>query len=409
MIRILKKEDCCGCTACYSSCPTSAISMKPDDEGFKYPVIDLDKCVNCGLCDKVCPMQSSAKNRQQKYGAVYAIQNKNEEARFESTAGGFFSVIADKILAGGGYVCAAGWQGSSHIVVTHKIIHDYFGLSEMRGSKYVQSDLNDVYSEIKTLVKQGKRCLFVGTPCQVNGIRKAIGFSPLLITIDLLCLGVSSPKIFDMWMEYLEEKYKDHVSIVLFRDKSFGYSTANVRVQFETGRKLEQKYDAKVYLKTFFNGYNVRPSCYDCKFRSAARVSDFTIGDYHQIAQVNKEMDDDKGTTIVWINSKEGTEIFDDIKDRITYYLIEKHHDGVVGKVTKLTKIPDDREIFYYDVNQQSFKVLIKKWVPNNIRDRLVNIMKPIINKTPFSTMVFKAIKSRKQKAFEERVKIANQ
>lgn len=278
----------------------------------------------------------------------------------------------------------------------------------MCGSKYVQSNLGDVFNEIKQLLKKGIRCLFVGTPCQVNVIRKVLGFNPLLITIDLLCLGVSSPKIFDMWIEYLEEKYKDHVSVVYFRDKHYGYSTANVRIKFDAGKILEQKYDAKSYLRTFFSGYNVRPSCYDCKFRCVPRVSDFTMGDYHQIAQVNKSMDDDLGTTIVWVNSEEGTQLFTEVQDRITTHLIASTHDNCIGRISKLTKVPSDRESFYADVNSMSYKQLVKKWEPNSAKAMLVNVIKVVVNKTPLRGLIFKAIKRRKAKQFEKRVQEAN-
>lgn len=408
MIEIQKKEDCCGCTACYSVCPTKAIVMNEDNEGFTYPVVDKAKCVDCGRCQKVCPIQSPAKNKTQKYGAVYAVQNKNEKVRAESTAGGFFSVIAEQILTGGGYVCAAGWKDKEHIVVAHKIVKESLALKEMRGSKYVQSNLGDVFNEIKQLLKKGIRCLFVGTPCQVNVIQKVLGFNPLLITIDLLCLGVSSPKIFDMWIEYLEEKYKDHVSVVYFRDKHYGYSTANVRIKFDAGKILEQKYDAKSYLRTFFSGYNVRPSCYDCKFRCVPRVSDFTMGDYHQIAQVNKSMDDDLGTTIVWVNSEEGTQLFTEVQDRITTHLIASTHDNCIGRISKLTKVPSNRESFYADVNSMSYKQLVKKWEPNSAKAMLVNVIKVVVNKTPLRGLIFKAIKRRKAKQFEKRVQEAN-
>lgn len=407
MIKIIHKDDCCGCTACYNSCPTNAIKMNEDQEGFKYPVIDENKCVNCGLCERVCPMKVPAQ-RECNYGGLYAIQNKNFTERKQSTAGGFFSVIADKILEDGGVVCAAGWKREDYIMVSHKIISKEQQMEEMRGSKYVQSDLADCFTQIRKLLKKGIKCLFVGTPCQVQGIQKILGNSSLLVTIDLLCLGVSSPRVFEMWMSYLENKYHKKVSVVYFRDKSYGYSTANVKIKFEDGKTFDQRYDAKSYLRTFFSGYNVRPSCYSCKFRSVPRVSDFTIGDFHQISQINQSMDDDLGTTVVWINSEQGKSLFSEIQDRITTHMVESTHDGIVGKITKLTKIPTNREEFYRDVELLNYSQLVKKWEPNNAKAMAVNVFKVLINKTPLRTVVFKAIKKRKVKRFEQRVKEIN-
>lgn len=407
MIKIIHKGDCCGCTACYNSCPTKAIVMKEDHEGFKYPVIDEGKCIDCGLCEKVCPMKVPAQS-EGNYGGVYAIQNNDITERKQSTAGGFFSVIADKILEEGGVVCAAGWKHADYIMVSHKLISEKQQMEELRGSKYVQSDLGDCFTKIKELIKKGTRCLFVGTPCQVQGIRKFLGYNKLLVTIDLLCLGVSSPRIFEMWMEYLESKYQEQVAAVYFRDKSFGYSTANVKIKFVNGKTLEQRYDAKSYLRTFFHGYNIRPSCYKCNFRCELRVSDFTIGDFHQISRINKSMDDDLGTTAVWINSEQGKELFSQIQDRLTLHMLEETHDGIVGKIGKLTKIPGNREEFYQDVERLNYRKLIKKWEPNSATAMIINVFKIVINKTPLRTVVFKAIKRRKAKKFEKRVNNIN-
>lgn len=302
-----EKENCCGCTACYNICPQNAISMISDEEGFLYPEINETSCISCGLCEKACPMKMTI-NAHVGISTRYAIQCKDNKKRFQSTAGGFFSIVADYVIGKNGEVFAAGY---GEYAIVHKRATFAEELEEMRGSKYVQSNLRECFRQIYALLQQNKYCLFVGTPCQVYGLKsflksRGLKIMDCLITIDLLCLGVSSPMLYLEWLKYLEKKYKDKVTTVCFRDKSYGYSTSNVRVYFQNRKAIEQCNDAKSLMKSFFLGYNMRPSCYDCKFRCVDRAGDFTIGDLHDIDKYSKELDDDKGTTSVWINSNRG-------------------------------------------------------------------------------------------------------
>lgn len=298
MIQITNKSQCCGCTACFSICEHNAISMVADEEGFLYPAVDLSACIRCVICEDTCPYRVHREKDRETSSLHIAVQYKDEEKRIESTAGGAFSLIADYILEKKGVVYSVGYDD---MIVCHKLAVEKKDLAEMRGSKYVQSTLKDTFCEIYRFLDKKRTVLFVGTPCQVHGLnsylRKKNCTLDKLITIDLLCLGVSSPGVFEKWVKFLGEKYGDRVSGIEFRNKHFGYAATNVRIHFQNQRILEQKFDTKAYIKTFFSGYNVRPSCYECKFRTMPRVSDFTIGDFIQIGDYSKEMDDDKGTT----------------------------------------------------------------------------------------------------------------
>lgn len=203
MIEIYKKEDCCGCTACYNICPAKAIDMEVDVEGFKYPVFNKEKCVSCGACERVCPIRVKSK-KEEEATDKYAVQNCKEEERYQSTAGGFFSIIADYVIENNGVVYAVGYD---NLVVAHKEATSIEQLEEMRGSKYVQSELSNTFTILRENLKKGVLCLFVGTPCQVHGLINYLG-KPYqnLIAMDLLCLGVSSPKLYMKWIAYLQKK-----------------------------------------------------------------------------------------------------------------------------------------------------------------------------------------------------------
>lgn len=409
MIIITDKKECCGCTACYSICPKGAIEMAFDEEGFRYPKINNEKCIDCGLCDRVCPKIAPYEREDEKFSRKYAIQNTSDEERIQSTAGGFFSVIADFIIeAQNGIVFAVGFNG---VTIAHKEAKSIKELEEMRGSKYVQSSLGDTFSVVKKCLQEGKKCLFVGTPCQVNGIEKFLSNDRMrenLITIDLLCLGVSSPVLYEKWVKYLEEKYQDKVKRIFFRDKSYGYATANVRVCFENKKHLEQVYDAKSLMKTFFDGYNMRPSCYDCDFRCVDRAGDFTIGDFHQIGNVFPDMDDDKGTTCVWAHSENARCLMEILKDKMRIVTLEKKCSSKLGDKSKLTPVPDNRKEFFDDANFLAYKVFIEKWAKNDLKGKVINFARKIINKLPFRSVVFKMMKNIKTKSFQKRVRAAN-
>lgn len=407
MIKIVDKSKCCGCTACYSICPEKSISMERDSEGFDYPLVDKNKCIECGACERVCPFNYL--NGQEQNNTLFAaVQHKKENERFSSTAGGAFSLIADYILDNGGIVYAVGYED---MVVCHKKCINKDALHELRGSKYVQSSLNDVFEEIKLLLKQKQVVLFVGTPCQVHGLKNLVGNNEFLYTIDLLCLGVTSPGLFKKWIEYLNEKYKSKVTFVHFRDKSYGYSVPNVRVDLKNGKKLEQIYDAKVHANLFFKHfYNVRPSCYECEFREIPRVSDFTIGDFVNIGEYSKEMDDDQGTTRMWIHTEKGREIFDAISDQMVCKIIEENKSNILGGSKKQIIKPNDRELFFNDSICMDYKDLIKKYEPNSFRSKCVNIVRRIINCLPstVSKRISKIIRMKQAHRSDERVKMVS-
>ena len=405
MISILDKSKCCGCTGCYSICPKNAIEMKADNEGFLYPNVDKEKCISCGLCERVCPYytHNGSKKATSDY---YAIQNADENKRAKSTAGGAFSLIADYLLGENAVVFAADYD---NMIVCHKKATDSKALEGMRGSKYVQSNLGETFSVIKNLLQKGRTVLFVGTPCQTHGLFNYIGQNENLYIMDLLCLGVSSPRLFSEWIYYLNTKYQSNVINVQFRNKHYGYSVPNVRVFFENGKEFDQRYDSRVHANLFFRHLNVRPSCYVCEFRESPRISDFTIGDFNNIGSVHNAFDDDLGTTKLWAHTEKGKAVLDHVRESSRYFLVQTNHPNIIGGPKKMFSIPEKRDAFFEDArNMGGYLELVKKWEPLNVKSVLASVARPIINMLPFKSYVFKALRRRKSAKFQKTVKEVN-
>ncbi|MFR3588687.1 Coenzyme F420 hydrogenase/dehydrogenase, beta subunit C-terminal domain [Eisenbergiella massiliensis] len=402
MIQISDKSKCCGCSACFSICPQNCISMQYDEEGFIYPVVDSKNCIKCKACESVCPFDNKIGVFRE--SSLYAaVQNMDIGKRMESTAGGAFSLIADFLIDQGAIVYAVGYD--ENVVVCHKSAKTKDGLSEFRGSKYVQSDIGDTYKKINEDIKAGSMVLFVGTPCQVHGLKKYIGENDRLYTIDLLCLGVSSPELFRSYIRYLNEKYESKVVQIQFRNKQYGYSTPNVRVCFSNEKYIEQKYDSKVHANLFFKHYyNVRPSCYVCEFREVPRVSDFTIGDFTEIGQYSHQMDDDKGTTKLWAHSRKGRQLIQKLSDGNKVLILGENISNIVGGPKHQIRLPERRTEFFQDVRILEYKDLIKKWAPESIKGRIAGIARPIINMFPFGSMFFKQLRALKRIQYNRQV-----
>lgn len=401
MINISDKSKCCGCSACFSNCPKNCISMSEDNEGFLYPTIDKALCINCNACEKVCPF-FLINGVERNNSSLFAVQYNNID-RMQSSAGGAFSLIADYLIENDFVVFAVGFD--ELIKVVHKKAINKSELIEMCGAKYVQSTLGETFDEIRDLLQKGEKVLFVGTPCQTHGLVNYIGSKENLFIIDLLCLGVSSPGLFNKYIAWLNEKYNKSVKSVQFRNKKYGYSVSNVRVYFNDGNYIEQKYDSKVYTDLFFKHYyNVRPSCYECEFRDRPRISDFTIGDFTEIGQYSKVMDDDKGTTKLWVHTEKGHTLLENIQERYSKISINENVSNIIGGPKKQICYPPNRQSFFYDYGVMDFSSFVKKWDPQTVRYGLVGFARNILNRFPFKNKIFKILRAIKRKKYLKRV-----
>ena len=314
MIQITDKSQCCGCTACVSICTHDAITMQPDALGFLYPVVDKEKCVDCGLCEKVCAFNDhydTSLNLPKP--DAYAARHKDMKEVETSRSGAAFIAISDYVLDNGGVVYGAGY--TDHFRVVHKRATTKEERDEFKGSKYVQSDMNTVFRQVKKDLKNGLTVLFSGTPCQTAGLNSYIGkkLRENLILVDIVCHGVPGPYVWRDYIAYLEKKQGDKICWVNFRDKQeFGWKAHKETFKFiNGGGKMNFTY-------AFYKHILFRQSCGICPYTNTKRPSDITIADFWGWEKTDSEINkDDKGVSLILVNTKKGQEIFDAVKDRM--------------------------------------------------------------------------------------------
>jgi len=312
MIKFIIKQDCCGCHACYNICPHGCIEMLADSEGFLYPFVDESKCVDCCLCERVCPIINSySKNVVPE---AYACINNIQNIRLQSSSGGIFSLIAEAILQEQGVVFGAGFDPDFNVV--HCSVSQFDDIGALRGSKYVQSCIDDSYKRAREILEKGKRVLFSGTPCQIAGLKSFLRKDyDLLVCVDIVCHGVPSPLV---WTRYRKQMCKTmEFKAINFRDKSVGWKKFCLRIKFSNGNEYINDLNADPYMQGFLHNLYLRPSCHSCKFKGINRLSDITLADFWGIQTVLPDLDDDKGTSLVMVNSKKGAALFSAIKDKM--------------------------------------------------------------------------------------------
>jgi len=320
MVDNLEKNKCNGCNSCYNICSVDAIEMTSDSEGFSYPIISYDKCINCGKCDEVCPQKNATHRNNRKIPEVYAAWSLEDEIRINSTSGGIFSEIAMKVIEKSGYICGAIYNDNN--MVEHHITSNTEGLKKLRQSKYVQSNIGFVYKQIGLQLKKEKLVLFCGTPCECAGLESYLKCIEIdrdkLIILDFVCRGSNSPKVYDMFLKHLENKYESVVQKVWFKNKTFGWNRFSTRIEFKNGENYIQDRFSDSYMRGYIeSNLYIRPSCGDCKFKGFPRISDITLGDFWGIELEDKTMDTDNGTSLVLINSDMGDKLFGEIKNKI--------------------------------------------------------------------------------------------
>ena len=320
MINIVNTEDCCGCSACASICGKDAITMVPDDFGFLYPKVDHAKCVDCGLCDKVCSFNPNYdKSLNLDMPDAYAVRHKDLSEIEKSRSGAAFIAISDHILECGGVVYGAGY--TDHFRVVHKRAVSKEERDEFRGSKYVQSDMNSVFRQVKADLLEGLTVLFSGTPCQTSGLNAFIGkkLRDKLFLVDIVCHGVPAPFLWRDYLAFLEKKEGSKICRVNFRDKQ----EVGWHAHLETYKFDKQDVEKKVFSHftyLFYQHIMFRHSCHKCYFCNTIRSSDLTLADYWGWEKTDPNFNsDDKGVSLVLINTSKGQSIFERVKDRMDF------------------------------------------------------------------------------------------
>ena len=314
MNEICSKKQCIGCLNCYNSCKFSAIKIVKDELDFLYPIIDGDNCKKCGLCKKVCPILSNSYNTQN--NKCYACYNIEESIRLRSSSGGIFYLLAKFAIDNGGIVYGAGFNKKHQLI--HMSAKNLKDLKKLMGSKYVQSNLNNIFLEIKSNLDSNILVYFSGTPCQVSALKKYLGKDYLnLITQDFICHGVGSNKVLNMHLDKIMQEYNiKRINKIDFRNKTTGWKNFS----FSLNKKYIKDLNSDIFMKTFLKNLCLRESCYHCSFKGNKRASDLTLGDFWQVENVIKNIDDDKGVSCAIINTIKGEKIFSKIVDKMNLY-----------------------------------------------------------------------------------------
>lgn len=296
-------DRCCGCSACFAACPHGAIEMKPDDEGFLQPVVNVDLCVECGLCAHVCPVLHPGESR--KPIAVYAAKAKDDELRRISSSGGIFSLLARRVLERGGVVYGAAFEPETYKVV-HIAVEDEEGLDRLRGSKYVQSDMGDTFRNVKRDLDNGRHVLFSGCPCQVAGLRKFLDGQPEnLLLVDVLCHAVPSPKVWQCFLDAQKLETGDQIVSIEPRRKC-NWRSFEIAAKFKSLNGIVYERKFPIWYSIFFGELCSRMSCYRCAFRNCCSGADVSIGDFWGIEHALPDMEDELGVSVVTSNTKKG-------------------------------------------------------------------------------------------------------
>lgn len=309
-----QKEQCCGCSACAEVCPKQCITMQADDEGFLYPKIDTEQCIHCNQCKTVCPALHPY--REKNLPQAYAAVNRTEEVRAHSSSGGVFSALAEKILSQGGVVFGAGFD--ENFYVQHMAVDTMEQLPRLMGSKYVQSDMQNCYQQAKELLDTGRKVFFTGTPCQIGGLKTFLKKEyPNLLTADLICHGVPSPLAWEKYIVYRERMAEGKLKEAFFRNKDIGWHTFQLVTEFSNGILRKEKIGEGAFGRDFLNNYNLRMSCYQCQFKTVDRCSDFTMADLWGAENLCPELDDNRGTSLLLVHSRQGARMLQQIAEQL--------------------------------------------------------------------------------------------
>ncbi len=381
MLKITDKSKCSGCHACFSACPKQCIKMTEDKEGFLYPTIDEAECVNCGICEKVCPIITPLEIANKKVVAYSAI-SKDEDTRMKSSSGGIFTELAKRVIEKNGVVFGAGFDTDMNVIHSYTTTKE--GLEKFRGSKYVQSTIGNAYKKAKEFLDKGALVYFSGTPCQIGGLYSYLNKDyDNLITQDIICHGVPSNKI---WKKYLasrkNEAGTDGVKSIAFKDKRTGWETYSVTIKFDNDKEYTNRSSRDNMMRVYLANLCLRPSCYACKYKSKSRQSDITLADFWGVKNIAPQMYDNKGTSLVIVSTSKGKALFDELSDRLGYKEVSldeaiKYNMSMVASPS----VPKKRDSFMKYAEKKDFDSLVASYCKPTLKQRIKRLVKKILKR----------------------------
>lgn len=373
MINIKSKTDCCGCMACGDICPKNAITFTTDKEGFWYPNVNLDSCIDCGLCENSCPiLHSDFSNQKNSISpTTYILQLPAANDRLASASGGAYTLLARTVFSQGGFVAGHIW-GEEYKVCGY-ISSKPEDLEILRGTKYLQSNIEGLYKAVRDILKTDKLVLFSGCPCQVAALKRFLRRDyNNLITTDFTCMGIDSPFAFIKYIESLESEYSSKIIYFKAKAKEVGWRHLTNKAVFTNGQTYFGINGVDANLQATFLNLLVRPSCYDCKFKGFPRISDITIGDYWRKKYDYDPLDDNTGTSYIILNNKKAEDFFEQCKENCIHRKI--HYTEVLGanplSVKSLSLPSINREEFYERIHKEDFKSVVNDYVNQQNKSR---------------------------------------
>lgn len=379
MIIISEKSKCCGCTACVSICPKHCISMKEDKEGFLYPEADSSLCVECGACEKVCPVIHIGDVRQPLH--CFAAKNNDVEVLRRSSSGGVFSLLSHYAISEKhGVVFGAMWEGNR---VVHGAIESLKDLCKLRGSKYVQSELQDSFKLVARFLKEGRYVLFSGTPCEIAGLKSILKKDyDNLLTVDLACHGVPSPKVLALYIQELKQKYNVDSLQLNFKDKSTGWATYSVTATSGDKILFSEIATENIYMKGYLHELFSRPSCHDCAFKYFRSGSDITLADFWGVEKVLPEYKSEEGISLILENTEKGADTIKIVMDGHEIKGVN-YEDAIRdnGALLHSEQTHPERAFFFNHIGEQPFMVLVNKCLKLRRITRVKLLLKAYLRK----------------------------
>lgn len=380
MINNMKENECCGCTACINICPVKCLGEYNNELGFSYPIMEnKDACIECKLCEKVCPTLKEIKTKSEPINSLCAYA-KNNDIKSASTSGGIFTLLANKILDDGGYVYGAALITPT--LVKHIEVSSAEELWKLQGSKYIESKLGDIFLKVKEKLQTGKKVLFSGVPCQIYGLLSFLGKEyDNLICIDLLCYGVPSPRVWSKYLSFINKENKD-IKYINFRDKTYGWKNYSLKITYEDGSHYLKEKNKDLFLSTYSKGGYIKSYCYTCKMKGFPKKSDITLGDFLEVDRLDNSFNDDKGMSAVFINTSKGQKLYNEIINETNYLEVtaEKLNE-ISPRIGAPSKMHKKRERIIKEIDNIPIDIILKKYAMPTKVERVKNIIRILLRK----------------------------